>query len=170
MTRLLLAPLFAAIPSRVFADIPPPRGYVEECTIANVQKDGEECVERDAWHGDRDASQRYLGDFGYCRRCKTSGASTYGEIYCRQKSSDNPLPSGWRAAIKALPTPSADPDPSSKPLVPECPAASKHDGASPKSRGCGCSMAGEPLGVGASLAPAALVVGIGARRRSRRAR
>ena len=171
MKRFLYTLMVSAIPGAAFADIPPPRGYVEDCTIANVQKDGEECIERSAWHGDVYAAQRYLGDFGYCRRCKTYGATTFGEIYCRQKTSDKPLPSTWEADIKALTPRSGDPEPSAKPLVPECPAPLSHDSRSRTRGACHCAVVGsDELEASAALSFLAAFLVLGLRRPGHRSK
>lgn len=70
MLPLLLATL-------AFADIPPPPGYVEKCTLKNHPG----CVKCDAWHGGREECEA-LENKGYTRACRTGGASVWDEIFC----------------------------------------------------------------------------------------
>ncbi len=74
----------ACLGGAALADVPPPPGYVEQCTVAKQQKRGAACVScGDAYHGDRDACERSLAPQGYERRCKTRGASVWTEVWCR---------------------------------------------------------------------------------------
>lgn len=66
------------------ADIAPPPGYVERCTVARVQKEnpGQTCVSCDAWHGGREDCEQHEAQ-GYVKQCKTRGASTWDEVLCK---------------------------------------------------------------------------------------
>ena len=66
------------------ADIAPPPGYVERCTVARVQREnpGQTCVACDAWHGGREDCEQHEAK-GYVRQCKTRGASTWDEVLCK---------------------------------------------------------------------------------------
>jgi len=66
------------------ADVPPPEGYVESCTVANHQSDTVECQKCDAYHGGREPCEA-LEKQGYTRQCKTRGASVWDEVMCRPK-------------------------------------------------------------------------------------
>ena len=70
--------LFAAF---ALADIPPPPGYEETCTVELVcaSEQGVTCA---ASFNDRDACERDWGDKGYSKACKTRGASTWTEVWC----------------------------------------------------------------------------------------
>lgn len=75
--------LVAASTSYARADVPPPRGYVESCTVQAHAQDGRECRECSTYHGNPPthcASE--VGD-GYERACRTRGASTWSEVWCR---------------------------------------------------------------------------------------
>lgn len=65
------------------ADIPPRPGYVEQCTVKKQQQKGETCTVCSTHHGDRDKCLKTLGKEGYSRRCKTRGASTWSEVWCK---------------------------------------------------------------------------------------
>ena len=66
------------------ADVAPAPDYVEQCTVAVVQEAGEQCVScGDSYHGDREACARRFEPEGYARRCRTRGASTWDEVWCR---------------------------------------------------------------------------------------
>lgn len=78
---LLLA---LAIPSVARADIAPPSGYVESCTVDNEQVPDKPCLLcGDAYHGDVDACEKKHAGAGYERRCRTSGASVWNEVWCK---------------------------------------------------------------------------------------
>lgn len=75
-----------AVPALAFADIPPPAGYVEQCTIEKQCKAEEEGVTCRAYHSDREVCDKTHGKDGYTRRCKTRGASAWSEVWCRPKA------------------------------------------------------------------------------------
>jgi len=90
ITIALLALLWVT-PAR--ADITPPDGYVERCTMANAIDDGEECVE----HGHVAWDERclsYLEQQGFCLRCGL-GATQRVDILCRKRGAP-PLPADWQ--------------------------------------------------------------------------
>ncbi len=127
---LILALLLAA--PAAFADAAPPKGYVEACTVARVQKANEHCVARRAWHQDywgcgadqanlpRDKVCEEHKDgakaqcckawlaAGWTHRCKTLGASVFKMIWCRpRKPSDPPKPPVVPARKKGCSLPGA---------------------------------------------------------------
>lgn len=75
MTPLLLL-------SIALADVPPPPGYVETCTVEKQCTPTEEGVSCGAWFGEPDACAHLLAE-GWVLRCRTSGASVWSEVYCR---------------------------------------------------------------------------------------
>lgn len=75
--------LFLCAPAA--ADIPPPPGYVEQCTIEKQCTKAEEGDACGAWHGDRDKCEKKHASDGFVRKCKTRGASVWTEVYCRPK-------------------------------------------------------------------------------------
>jgi hypothetical protein len=78
-----------------WADVPPPKGYVEKCTIEAQTRIGEECRLCGAYFASREKCLA-LGREGYSQRCRSYGASVWSEVWCRLK----PKPAGG-----ALPAP-----------------------------------------------------------------
>lgn len=68
--------------STALADLAPPPGFVETCTADEQCTPGEESRECRATHKQRDACDHLLEE-GWERRCKTSGASVWREVFCR---------------------------------------------------------------------------------------
>ena len=67
-----------------YADLPPGPSYVENCTIDKQQTKGEQCIScGDAFHGDVDACKNQYTSQGYTKKCQTSGASVWTEIWCK---------------------------------------------------------------------------------------
>jgi hypothetical protein len=125
----LIALVLAAAPAA--ADVPPPSGYVEQCSRERAEKDGEYCVLHRGWHADplgcsgdaanKPADPKLCGSRGSasarecCKawlaagwryRCKTYGASSFGVLWCRaRKPGDAPRPprSGCAIAGEAQP-------------------------------------------------------------------
>jgi hypothetical protein len=73
------------LPRLVAADVPPPPGYVETCTIEKQCKADEEGRACMASFKDPDACGKTLGSEGFARRCKAHGASVWTEVWCRVK-------------------------------------------------------------------------------------
>lgn len=117
---LLVVSAVAALllPAVALADVPPPSGYVERCTLEAASADGQECVQRSGWHGEKGLPGRWLAEYGFCQRCQTYGASVHGDIYCRPKGG-KPLPDGWDETIGKL-VRDAPPEESQKPLAARC--------------------------------------------------
>jgi hypothetical protein len=68
------------------ADLPPPPGYVETCTIENQLKPSDECFSCAAYHGNSTHCSDSLSEYGFTQRCQTRGASVWREVWCRAKS------------------------------------------------------------------------------------
>lgn len=85
--RLVLGFAWAALggPALARADLPPPQGYVETCTVEKQCKTDEECRSCSANYQKRDACEKTLGAEGFARRCRTGGASVWTEIWARAK-------------------------------------------------------------------------------------
>ena len=82
-TRTLwVALLMLALPAAALADVPQPADYVESCDVKYYEKPGVLCKACSAWHGDPAACQP-LGDEGYAQQCRSAGASTWGEVWCK---------------------------------------------------------------------------------------
>lgn len=92
---LVAAALLLAMagPGPVVADLPPPRGYVERCTLEAMALPGQECRLCGASFASR-AECDQLGRQGYQNRCRSYGASVWREVWCR------PLPSVDQAGTK----------------------------------------------------------------------
>ena len=69
--------------SMAMADVPPPRGYVETCTVEIQCGDipGKQCS---GWHGGRESCEALEKD-SWVRMCKTFGASSWDEVFCKTK-------------------------------------------------------------------------------------
>jgi uncharacterized protein (TIGR03382 family) len=73
-----------AFGATALADVPPPDGYEESCTVERQQRPSETCEAcRDSYHGDVDACERRYTAAGYTFRCRTPGASVWTELWCR---------------------------------------------------------------------------------------
>jgi MYXO-CTERM domain-containing protein len=81
MRSTLLALALALIPALAAADIPPPDGYKESCTLEAYAKDGRECATCSAWHGGHEQCDP-LEAKGMTSQCKTYGASAWSEVWC----------------------------------------------------------------------------------------
>ena len=89
---MALAIAFACAASPARADVPPPPGYVEQCTIEKQCGKAEEGDYCHAWHGDPDAcSKKHAGD-GFVHKCRTRGASVWNEVWCGPKEHKKPDP------------------------------------------------------------------------------
>ena len=60
-----------------------PEGYVEHCTLDEKQESNEACEECRAWLGDREACSKEYNGTELSNKCRTIGASTWTEIWCR---------------------------------------------------------------------------------------
>ena len=72
------------------ADIPPPPGYVETCTVANhcaSDQAGKTCEGTFSGREDCEA----LEAAGWTQKCRTSGASVWTEVMCGPKGSASPV-------------------------------------------------------------------------------
>ena len=65
------------------ADIAPPPGYVEQCAISRVQKEGQSCTTCRGWYGGPGECSKSLAPKGYTFNCRTAGASVWIEIWCK---------------------------------------------------------------------------------------
>jgi hypothetical protein len=82
------------------ADIPPPPGYVESCTVEKQTRPGKECVSCNGYHGGREPCEA-LEAQGYAKVCQTRGASVWEEVLCK----DAP---GGTATPTETPAPKSD--------------------------------------------------------------
>ena len=79
-----------------FADVPPPIGYVEQCTVEKQQTGGVSCVacqnDYRSFIGDAgpSACQVQYESQGYAKACKSYGASVWTEVWCRSDPDAGP--------------------------------------------------------------------------------
>lgn len=116
--RALLA-VFAALAvttssAPASADIAPPPGYVEKCTVENHQKDGTTCTSCAADFKRRDRCESELGPKGYTRACRTRGASVWSEVWCLEAKPER-APATPEPAPAPAPTPEPAPSPAPAP-------------------------------------------------------
>jgi hypothetical protein len=65
------------------ADVPQPADYVESCDPSYYVKPGLECTSCGAWHGDPEACKGLEAE-GWQSQCRSAGASTWNEVWCRR--------------------------------------------------------------------------------------
>ena len=123
---LLLAPT-------AFADLAPPPGYVEPCTVDKQQKSNETCIACSTYHAEPDACVKQHAGRGFAHRCRSRGASVWTEVWCKPSSGvdvastlPGPDASGVDAASPPMPSASAS---STAPLPPP-PASQTSSGTS----------------------------------------
>jgi hypothetical protein len=73
------------------ADVPPPDGYVETCTVAKRVTATTECLTCAAYYGAVSRCQTMLAPYCYSKACQSSGASTWTEVHCRTKNASAPV-------------------------------------------------------------------------------
>src|SRR5262245_48265995 len=119
--------------------MPPPIGHYEACTLENATRPGEECILHTEWAFAR-AAPEYLGSAGFCRRCRTYGATYAGVMYCRPKVSAKPLPLEWEKGLPQDPTPHDGDPPLRVAACPLTPEESSRVKTFTKLTGCACSI------------------------------
>ena len=108
MAGLSLTALVCSGP--VAADMPPPVGYVEQCTVEKQQGANETCVASSILHmgdppGTREASAKKLEARGYVYRCRTSSVSFWKEVWCKSnkpRGTKEPAPHATAMATGTL--------------------------------------------------------------------
>lgn len=86
-----LAAALSLVASSAVADIPPPIGYIEQCTPARQQTSGLECVGCSSYFGSRDKCPDLLIPWDFIKACQSAGASVWTEVWCRPATGE-PLP------------------------------------------------------------------------------
>lgn len=116
--------LLADSPAR--ADLAPPPGYVETCTIENHEKDGtKKCSACSTYFREPDKCVGLMKPQGYTKVCRAGGASTWTEVWCKAKADMVPgEPEPGEPPIRPKP---AKPEEPAKPL--------EQDGAEPGATG-----------------------------------
>jgi hypothetical protein len=114
MKNLRLPPVFAfafssLATSAASADVPPSPGYVEACTVANESGQGRECRSCDTYFGNPpDYCEGLVGSGGFTRACRTSGASTWSEVWCKGAAAAPPAPAPSPAPVPSASAPAAE--------------------------------------------------------------
>jgi hypothetical protein len=98
---------FCALPA--LADVPPPEGYVETCTVDKQATATTECLSCRVYYGATTRCQTMLEPFCHSKVCRSYGSSGWNEIFCRSKNASAPVVP--QAIINALPL-ATDPAPS----------------------------------------------------------
>jgi hypothetical protein len=190
---LLAALTLSTLTPRTRADLPPPPGFVESCTLAKQSRAGRECLGCSAYHGNSNHCSMSLAEYGFTESCRSRGASAWSEVWCRAASpqakpvpqdvllqlgdatghppvSPGPtptatLPSAPSSLTDPAPPAPANPAPAAPPIA-DAPVAPP---ALPPTGGCGgCAAPGPKTAVWAPLlALGALALGW-SRRRARR--
>ena len=88
--RTLLIVVFLAAPCIGAADVPPPPGFQETCTVEKQCKADEEGATCGANYAERDKCKKLHAGDGYVYRCNTYGASVWTEVWCRPKAKRPP--------------------------------------------------------------------------------
>ena len=176
------------------ADIAPPPGFVESCTLARHKSPARECLGCSAYHGNSNHCSESLASYGFTHSCSTRGASVWAEVWCRPASAqaksvpqevllqlDNAIahppaptapppvapPPGPSSLLDPPPPPAPTPPP--EPPAPPIADAPVAPPPMPPTGGCGgCATLGPETAVWAPLlALGALAIGW-SRRRNRR--
>jgi hypothetical protein len=122
------------------ADMPPPAGYVEQCTVAKKQTASSECVEcrsMRAMYANSDRCTLLLSPYCFQKVCEALGGASYPEIWCRTKDASAPtLPDSFTSQLSSSGAPdlSSAPAPSSVTCAPYSPPPESMDS------GSGCSL------------------------------
>jgi hypothetical protein len=164
MMQRLLAPVFAtlaftplAFAGVAHADVPPPPGYVETCTVEQQQTGGARCEACRANFQDASACETRFASTQMQRRCRTTGASVWTEVWCETRTHVDP----------AVPAPTPAPGPAPAPAPETSPAASV---SAEQADASSCAVAAPGARGGAGLALVAVLGGLAValRRRARR--
>jgi len=107
LALLIASPLAFARAAQ--ADVPPPPGYVETCTVAQQQTGGARCEECRASFQDASACATRFASTQMQQRCKTSGASVWTEVWCETRVATDPTVPAPAPAPTPAPAPEASP-------------------------------------------------------------
>lgn len=89
---LALALYAGALRAQPPSDVAPPHGFVEPCTVAFVQDSRTECELCSASRQHPQLCAEKFAPLGYQRKCRTSGHSAPGEVWCIAKRSKSLTP------------------------------------------------------------------------------
>ena len=140
------------------ADVAPPPGFEEPCSVEKQQLQDEVCQLCDgAWHGDPDKCAKDLSETAFAQRCRTNGASTWSEVWCRKLSAQE------QAQQPPPPPPPQEQPPQEQPQEQPPPPAVRQSGC-----GGGCAVGAPLAGAGGAGGALALFwLSLAARRRKR---
>lgn len=114
---LSVALLASASARPTVADMAPPDGYVEQCTVAKKQRSTSECIEcrtMREMYANADRCTLLLSPYCFQKVCDAWGGASYPEVWCRTKSASAPtlpdsivsqLPSSGAADLSSAPAP-----------------------------------------------------------------
>ena len=68
------------------ADVPPPDGYVEKCTVAKQETPATECLACGSGHFANGRCSKLLTPYCFGNVCQSYGATAFTEVWCRTKS------------------------------------------------------------------------------------
>ena len=127
------ASLVLGLAGKSRADLAPPGDFVETCTLEKQASAGQECQACRAYYGNHDHCSNSLSALGFAQKCRSRGASTWSEVWCRSASPNAAkVPASILAQLSdaqgkpgPLPSASAAPAPSGSlaPLAPSTVAA-----------------------------------------------
>lgn len=79
-----LALALSTITSDARADLAPPPGYVEQCTLEKLQKDSTlTCESCSTYFREADKCERQFAGTAFTKQCRAGGASTWTELWCK---------------------------------------------------------------------------------------
>jgi hypothetical protein len=123
--------------SDVRADLAPRPGYVEQCTIEKLEKDGTlTCESCSTYFREADKCERQFANTAFKKQCRAGGASTWTELWCKPKGKDDgaspsplePAPAPAEPApAPAEPAPKNEAAPANEPVVKGADVAPKRD-------------------------------------------
>jgi hypothetical protein len=90
---LSVALVASALSHQATADIAPPDGYVEQCTVAKKQRSSSECVEcrtMREMYANADRCTVLLNSYCFQKVCEALGGASYPEVWCRAKNASAP--------------------------------------------------------------------------------
>ena len=76
---LLAALTLSTLAPRARADIAPPPGFVESCTLQKQSRAGRECFNCSAYHGNANHCSESLKTYGFSESCRSRGASVWSD-------------------------------------------------------------------------------------------
>ena len=168
----------SAVPA--IADVPPPEGYVETCTIAKRQTATSECLACASWVSQINRCTNLLVPYCYTKVCKTYGASAWTEVFCRTKDPNAPVVPSDTITILTSPggAPLDSPDSgvavapaTCAPYTPSTDTSATTSTSTTKNKSSACSVTSE-RSAGRALGPLTLILAslalVALRRRSRR--